>query len=203
MTKRAAFLSMSVRYGGLLCLFCVRCSADADWVRLEHCRFVDAAYNDADSFIVHTSRSFRGRKENRFRLYFVDAPETDMDSDFKQKRLREQAMYWGRDDPDVALQMGRRADRIVRRLLRGRFTVYTKGETAPTMGMPRYYALVRIDDRWLGEQLVEQGLARIYGKGTDLPDGHSEPMHWSRLKQLAREAKKTGRNGWHRADDPK
>jgi hypothetical protein len=43
-----------------------------DWIVLENCRLLPNAANDGDSFHV----SVNG-KDYRFRLYFVDAPETD------------------------------------------------------------------------------------------------------------------------------
>jgi hypothetical protein len=160
---------------------------------------VENLSNDADSFVVECSESFRGEKQNRFRLYFVDAAETDANSEFKLERLKEQADYWQSDDPDFALEMGLRAEQTAKRLLRGGFSVYTQGETAPTLGTPRYYAMIQIDGRWLDESLVEDGLARIYGKGTDLPGGQSEQQHWNRLRQLERAAKSKRCNGWRGA----
>ena len=180
----------------VLFLWAIVASASADWVELKNCRLVKNSFNDGDSFLIESARSYRGRNVNRFRLYFVDAAEADKNSAFKKERLMEQAQYWGQDDPDFALKMGLRADQFVKRLLRGRFTVYTVGEQAPTKGMPRYYALIRVDDRWLNEFLVKEGLARIYGKGINLPDGTAEQAHWNRLRRLERASKTERFNGW-------
>lgn len=168
----------------------------ADWVELKNCRLVENPFNDADSFIVECPQAYRGETQNRFRLYFVDAAETDSNSDFKKERLLEQAAYWESDDPDFALKMGLRADQFVKRLLRGGFEVYTRGDYAPTMGRPRYYAFVRVKDRWLDEILVEQGLVRIYGKGAHLPDQTHANTHRARLRKLEQDAKAHRRNGW-------
>lgn len=183
-----------------LLLFCALCaSAFSEWTVLENCRLVENIFNDADSFVVECPERYRGDMKNRFRLYFVDAAETDRNSDFKKDRLKVQADYWGSDDPNVALQMGMRAGQMVSRLLRGGFTVYTQGEYAPTMGAPRYYALIQVKDRWLDEILVEEGLVRIYGQGTALPGERESKTHWNHLRQLERVAKAERRNAWRNA----
>jgi endonuclease YncB( thermonuclease family) len=188
----------------ILVLLCAAgASVSAEWTVLENCRLIESLSNDADSFVAECSEPFRGETQNRFRLYFVDAAETDMNSEFKQKRLAEQADYWGSDDPGFALQTGLRAAQTVKKLLRSRFTVYTQGEYAPTLGAPRYYALIRLQDRWLDEILVEEGLVRIYGKGTDLPDHRDEKSHWNSLHSLERAARARRVNGWSRsAEEP-
>ena len=163
---------------------------------MEGCKLVRSDSNDADSFLVECAEDYRGETKNRFRLYFVDSAETDANSKFKKDRLLDQATYWGSTDPDFALKMGLRAEQKVKRLLRGGFDVYTQGEYAPTMAAPRYYALVKVKDRWLDEILVEYGLARIYGKGTDLPNETDAKMHWRTLYALERTAKAKHQNGW-------
>lgn len=184
----------------LLCVFAA-CSAFAQWTVLENCRLVENRFNDADSFLVECDRPFQGKTCNRFRLYFVDAAETDARSAFKSARLAAQAAYWGRKDPAFALQMGLLAKQSVQRLLKGRFTLYTQGETAPSSGVPRYYAMIRIRDRWLSELLVEEGLVRLYGKGVDLPFQRTEQQYWRFLHRLERAAKMEQRNGWVPAAD--
>ncbi len=167
-----------------------------EWTLLENCRLAENLSNDGDSFVVECSISYHGKAKNRFRLYFVDTAEIDSNSDFKKERLLKQAAYWAGDDPGFALEMGLRAKQTVKGLLRGGFDVYTRGEHAPAMGAPRYYAMIRVNGRWLSEILVENGLARIYGKGTRLPDGTDEKNHWRKLHRLERFAKSEGCNGW-------
>ncbi len=187
----------------LVVLCAVGASVSAEWTVLENCRLIESLSNDADSFVAECSEPFRGETKNRFRLYFVDAAETDMNSEFKRKRLAEQADYWGSEDPGFALQMGLRAAQTVKKILRGRFAVYTQGEYAPTLGAPRYYAMVQVQDRWLDEILVEEGLVRIYGKGADLPDRRDEKSHWRVLHGLERAARAARVNGWsHSAAAP-
>ena len=180
-------------------LFAAVLSAQADWTKLENCKLVENQSNDGDSFVVECSTPYRSETQNRFRLYFVDTAETDDNSDFKRARLKEQTAYWGSENPDFALQMGLRAEQTVKKWLRGSFTVYTQGDYAPSMGAPRYYTMIRIKDRWLDEMLVEKGLARIYGNGTELPEGMSAESHLRQLYELERAARTAGLNGWKTA----
>jgi hypothetical protein len=65
-----------VRQIGLVAIFfglaIVDLSALEDWTVLENCRFILNPANDGDSFHVSA-----GNKEYIFRLYLVDAPETE------------------------------------------------------------------------------------------------------------------------------
>lgn len=179
-----------------LIIFLTAFLASAEWTVLKNCKLAENQSNDGDSFVVQLREPFMGKEQVRFRLYFVDTAETDSNSDFKADRLKEQAAYWERNDPDFSLQMGLRAEQSVKRFLRGGFTVFTKGEYAPTMGSPRFYAMFKVDEQWLDEWLVTEGLARIYGQGTDLPDGRSADDHWRTLHTLERAARSEGKNGW-------
>lgn len=196
------FTQSAARNAQLCALLClsVACRAfGTDWVELSGCRLVENQSNDGDSFVIECSVPYRGETQNRFRLYFVDTPETDANSDFKRDRLQEQAQYWESDDADFALQMGLRAEQSVKQRMRSGCTVYTRGDYAPSMGAPRYYAMIRVQDRWLDEWLVEEGLARIYGQGAHLPDGTNANTHRSRLRKLENEARSGRRNGWRYA----
>ncbi|MFN2509469.1 MAG: hypothetical protein ABR589_11940, partial [Chthoniobacterales bacterium] len=57
------------------------------WVVMKDCRLESDESNDADSFHIKA-----GGKKYIFRLYFVDAPETD--AGFPE-RVEEQAKYFG------------------------------------------------------------------------------------------------------------
>jgi hypothetical protein len=64
----AAFLSaeiLSIRAGPS--------PSPGEWITLENCQFLPDKYHDADSFHVRWQK-----EEYTFRLYFVDAPETDL-----------------------------------------------------------------------------------------------------------------------------
>ena len=71
-----------------------------DWVVLENCRLITNPANDGDSFHVSA-----GEKEYLFRLYLVDAPETD---EMTPRRLIEQAKYFSITVPQ-AIEVGRAA----------------------------------------------------------------------------------------------
>src|SRR5207244_10308172 len=67
------------------------------WIVLNNCRLIANPANDGDSF--HASA---GAKEYIFRLYMVDAPETD---EMNPARLVEQANYFAITEPQ-AIEMG-------------------------------------------------------------------------------------------------
>jgi endonuclease YncB( thermonuclease family) len=159
------------------------------WTRLDKVAYVQNDANDADSF--HAKRN---RSTYLFRLYFVDAPETDQRY---PDRVKEQAAYFG-VTPEQALKGATEAAEFVRKKLEGKdlevFTQYVDARGASDKN--RYYAMVKVEGRWLSELLVENGFARIHGIGDELPDGVSERRYWSRLRTLEREAKKAKRGLW-------
>jgi hypothetical protein len=64
-------------------------------------------------------------------------------------------------------------------------------------GATRYYAIVVTADRHeLNELLVSNGLARIYGTRTPLPDGRDSREYLAHLRALEDEAKAAKRGGW-------
>ena len=69
-----------------------------DWIALKDCRLIPNPANDGDSFHVSA-----GEKEYLFRLYLVDAPETD---EMTPRRLIEQAKYFSITVPQ-AIEVGR------------------------------------------------------------------------------------------------
>jgi hypothetical protein len=126
-----------------------------DWVVLENCRLIMNPANDGDSF--HASV---GAKEYLFRLYLVDAPETDA---LTPGRLVEQSKYFEITVPQ-AIEVGEAAKAFTQQRLSQPFTVFTRMTDA--MGrskMERFYAFVQTKEGDLGEQLVRNGLARSYG----------------------------------------
>jgi len=126
-----------------------------DWIVLENCRFILNPADDGDSFHVSV-----GTQEYIFRLYMVDAPETDA---LTPGRLVEQAKYFEVTVPQ-AIEVGEAAKEFTRRKLSLPFTVFTRMSDA--MGrskIERFYAFVQTKDGDLGEQLVRNGLARNYG----------------------------------------
>jgi DNA uptake protein ComE-like DNA-binding protein len=161
-----------------------------DWIILENCRLLPNAANDGDSFHV----SVNG-KEYMFRLYFVDAPETDAAN---PPRLVEQAKHFGVTVPQV-IEIGEAAKTFVREKLSELFTVTTR--MAHAMGRSRgerFYAFVHTKDGDLGEQLVANGLARIYGTSAPPPGGITSAAEREKLTRLEEEAKRRGIGGWER-----
>ena len=139
----------------------------AELVTLENAVLVGADMNDGDSFLVNA-----GGRELHLRLYYVDCPETTYGSAAELERIRDQQHHFGLEDPHDVVRYGERASDFVRELLAEPFTVHTAYAWAPgrsTRG--RFYAFIETHDgRDLGHLLVEQGLARVYGKTRPAPD---------------------------------
>lgn len=158
------------------------------WTTLEHCRLVPNEYNDGDSFHVRS-----GNQEYIFRLYFVDAPEDEADLKF---RLLEQSDYFGIDSTNV-MALGRDAADFTANFLRGEFTVITKWHGGQGRSkLPRYYGIVKVGSKDLGEALVDHGLARVFGVRTTLPDGSPGDEERSRLLKIEDQAREQRRGAW-------
>ena len=159
-----------------------------DWVILENCHFIVNPANDGDSF--HASV---GSKEYIFRLYLVDAPETD---ELNPARLVEQAKYFAITVPQ-AIEVGQAAKEFTREKLSEPFTVFTRMSDA--MGrskLERFYAFVQTKDGDLGEQLVRNGLARNYGFKAAPPGLKDSRSEVEKLQQLEDEARQEKIGGW-------
>ena len=158
------------------------------WVVFKDCRLVTNASADADSFHVKADG-----KQYIFRLYFVDAPETDTEF---PARVDEQAKYFALT-PQQTIQLGTHARRFTREKLARPFTVRTCMQDA--MGrskMDRYYAFVETQEGDLAELLVTNGLARLHGS-TATPAGLSSPERmWEKLQRLERAARQEKVGAW-------
>lgn len=158
------------------------------------CRLVPNAANDGDSFHV----SVNG-KEYIFRLYLVDAPETDAAN---PARLIEQAKDFGITVPQV-IEVGETAKAFAGEKLAEPFTVIT--HMANAMGrsnIERFYGFVQTKDGDLGEQLIANGLARIHGRSATPPGASSSAAEHQRLEQLEDEAKRRKVGGWGMSGQP-
>ena len=165
-----------------------------DWITLENCRLVPNTANDGDSFHV----SVNG-KEYIFRLYLVDAPETDAAN---PARLIEQAKDFGITVPQV-IELGETAKAFAGEKLAEPFTVIT--HMANAMGrsnIERFYAFVQTKDGDLGEQLIANGLARIHGTSATPPGASSSAAERQRLEQLQDDAKRRKVGGWGMSGQP-
>ncbi len=159
-----------------------------EWVTLNDCQYVAAKDNDGDSFRVRC-----GTKEFNLRLYFVDAPETNLRY---PERTREQSEYFG-VTLDETMKAGAKARDTVQEILREPFVVRTRWASAAGRGKEtRYYALVEVGGRSLAEVLVSQRLARIKGVTLNLPTGKKAKAYVERLEALEREARQKRLGIW-------
>jgi competence ComEA-like helix-hairpin-helix protein len=146
------------------------------------------AANDGDSFHVRA-----GKREYIFRLYFVDSPETD---NSLPDRVAEQSRYFGTTTPQT-LQIGLEAEKFTRQQLSHPFTVRTcKQDARGRSHLKRYFAFVQIGNADLGEQLVANGLARVYGASNEAPEMNTPEVEWRKLEQFERKAKEQKVGGW-------
>jgi competence ComEA-like helix-hairpin-helix protein len=134
-------------------------------------RWVDAPYNDGDSFLV----AFAGTN-HVIRLYYVDCPESQAGDESDQRRILEQKRYFGIAEGPEMQRMGKEAALRTRTLLKGRpFTLHTALARAPgRSGKPRIYGMITLEDgRDLAQVLVDEGLARNSGTRRGTPTGVS------------------------------
>jgi endonuclease YncB( thermonuclease family) len=159
-----------------------------EWVTLTTCQYVAVKDNDGDSFRVRC-----GTDEFNLRLYFVDAPETNLRY---PERTREQSEYFG-VTLDETMKAGARARDKAREILREPFVVRTRWATAAGRAKEtRYYALVEVGGKSLAEVLVSQGLARTKGVSPNLPTGEKAKAYVERLEVLEREARQKRLGIW-------
>jgi endonuclease YncB( thermonuclease family) len=159
-----------------------------EWIVLKDCRLIANPANDGDSFHVSA-----GDKEYLFRLYFVDAPETDA---MVPGRLVEQAKYFGITVPQ-AIEVGRAAKEFTQEKLSQPFTVFTHmSDAMGSSRLPRVYVFVQTKEGDLGEQLVRDGLARPYGFKAAPPGLQSSRIEVEKLQQFEDEARQEKLGGW-------
>ena len=143
-------------------------------------------WTDGDSFRVRLPDS----RLETFRLYFVDTTE----SRSRGKRSDEQAAYFGLTRAQ-AIELGQEAKTFTANALAQPFTIYTRWRSV--FGPTRYYAIVlTADGHDLNELLVSNGLARIYGTRTPLPDGRDSRTYLARLRELENEARVAKPGAW-------
>ncbi len=161
-------------------------------------RLINDPVNDGDSFLVKA-----GGKAFILRLYFVDCPETSINSSSVARRVREQTRYFGLLKAERTIHFGNEAQFFVERILVKPFTVYTSFASAmgrSTKG--RVYGFITTSDgNDLATLLVKNGLARNYGVGRKTPDGVSRNEMIERLHDLE-SAAMLGRAGVWSESDP-
>jgi endonuclease YncB( thermonuclease family) len=158
------------------------------WQQFTQCRYVEKKYNDGDSFRVNCD----GR-EFVLRLYYVDAPETDLSNGV---RVGEQRAYFGVTIEDV-LATGERATKRVREILQEPFAVTTRwANAAGRSAEPRFYGFVDVGEKRLIEVLLAEGLVRTKGVVANLPTGEKSKVYLERLRDIERQAKDQKRGAW-------
>jgi len=166
-----------------------------EWVSLTNCQYVAAKDNDGDSFRVRC-----GTNEFTLRLYFVDAPETNLRY---PERTREQSEHFGVTLGET-MKAGAKAKDTVQEILRDPFVVRTRWASAAGRGKEtRYYALVEVGGQSLAEVLVSQGLARTKGVSPNLPTGERAKAYVERLEALEGEARQRRLGIWASSPEKK
>ena len=175
----------------LLCASSASLSAGGGWKELQSAD--SKISNDGDSFHVDS----RG-KEYIFRLYFVDAPESDVSI---PSRVKEQAAHF-KKSVSSTVAAGRQAKQVTAQLLSQPFTVLTKFEDAKGRSdLPRYFAFVTTaDGKDLGEVLVSRGLARAFGAPA-VPAGKTSEDLRSKYDKLEQAARRGKLGAWGSGDD--
>jgi len=159
-----------------------------EWVKLTDCHYADAPDNDGDSFRVRG-----GDKEFTARLYYVDAPETNLR---QGDRTHEQSLHFG-ITLDETMKAGEKAKQRTKELLQKPFVIWTRWATAGGRGREsRYYVIVEIDGKSLGEILVTEGLARTKGMAPNLPSGEHAKAYMERLDDLESAAREKHLGAW-------
>jgi endonuclease YncB( thermonuclease family) len=164
------------------------------WETFEKCTYVENASNDGDSFQVR-----HGKRTLHVRLYFVDAPETNLAD---PERVLEQGHHFGITQA-ATLQAGKKAAEVTRQALSQPFTVHTRWTVAGGRSrQSRFYCIVAPSGRDLGELLVGQGLARTKGAVATTPGGEPSKSVMARLRQLEAEARHRRLGAWSTTNTP-
>lgn len=159
-----------------------------EWVKLTDCHYVEGKDNDGDSFRVHAAD-----KEFTARLYYVDAPETNLR---QGERTHDQSLHFG-ITLDETMKAGEKAKQRTKELLQKPFLIWTRWATAGGRGREsRYYVIVEVDGKSLGEILVSEGLARTKGVAPNLPNEEKGKAYMKRLDDLENAAHEKRLGAW-------
>jgi endonuclease YncB( thermonuclease family) len=145
------------------------------WV-LPQPEFIVSRANEGDTFHIRS-----GPKEDIFVLYGVDSAQLTWT---REKKVMEQATFFGGTSPHRVLDGGTRALAWVTKLLsENKFIVYTQWTRVPDT--ERYYAFVRVEidgkQHDLGELLVHRGFAAPTGEPPKaMPEAGRTPENYKR-----------------------
>ncbi len=143
---------------------------------------------------------YRG-KLYHFQLYFVQGAEAVEEG---SRDLRELADYFF-VEPQRARAISQAALIYVQKLLEeNEFQIFTNWEkiSAYEEDSP-HYAFIYIAGRPLGEYLVENGLVRLGGERSLLPEGTSIGDHLRTLRDLELQARNNDKGGWKQTEQAK
>jgi len=170
-------------------------AAAGKWEKFENA-VLTGGYMDGDSFHIRANN-----KDIIIRLYFVDSPESDKTH---EERNAEQAEYFG-ISPTQVVPLGQKAKKFTLKTLTGqKLNVWTRWEDAMgSSDQQRFFGIVQIGKEYLANLLVANGLARVYGSATVMPDGTSIDSEFASLRQLERRAKAKRFGGWAKKKLPK
>jgi endonuclease YncB( thermonuclease family) len=159
-----------------------------EWVKLADCRYVENPDNDGDSFHVRAAD-----KEFTARLYYVDAPETNLR---QGDRTHDQSLHFG-ITLDETMKGGEKAKQRTKELLQKPFVIWTRWATAGGRGREsRYYVIIEVDGKRLSEILVSEGLARVKGVSVMSPSGEKAKAQMERLDDLESAAREKQLGAW-------
>src|SRR5438105_14109007 len=159
-----------------------------EWVKLTDCRYRGGPDNDGGSCRVRC-----GDKEFTARLYSGDAPETNLR---QGERTHDQSLHFG-ITLDETMKAGEKAKQRTKELLQKPFLIWTRWATAGGRGREsRYYVIVEVDGKSLGEILVNEGLARVKGVAPNLPSGEHAKAYMERLDDLESAAHEKRLGAW-------
>lgn len=153
--------------------------------------------NDGDSFLADL-----GDRKIHARLYFVDCPETRVQSEADIRRVQEQQRYFGLPDERLVIHYGEKAASFTTNRLADPFTVHTSFASALGRSpMGRVYVFVTTaEGRDLGRLLVREGFARAHGVGRAGPEGTHRDEWKQQLEDLEVAAAHGNRGIWADTD---
>lgn len=168
--------------------------------RYDGCIYIEAAWNDGDSFQVQLPSG----KRVTARLYQVDTIETSIHDTTAARRLRAQRRYFGisdygetaRDSIEKAIELGEAATAFTREKLAEPFTLWTSHADARGGGNRIYVFIETAEGHALADLLVKAGLARAFGVYRQTPSSVSQSESIERMQDLELAAAAGRRGIW-------
>jgi endonuclease YncB( thermonuclease family) len=102
------------------------------------------------------------------------------------------------------MKAGVKAKERVQELLKKPFLIRTRWATAGGRGREaRYYVIVEVDEKSLGEILISEGLARTKGVAPNLPTGDKAKIYMQKLDDLEAKAREKRAGAWSNSTSQK